>query len=283
MKNSAQRKARRAASRAVWSSIRASPSSDTSARNIFQAREATFLPSSCLKEAESCMGWRSSEPLPFLLRRRRLRLLKEPSEAPPTVSGWAKESPPCCSWRSCCSGLRLGRKDSRLTLTGAAAWDLWEASGAVFFSTGAAGAGVTEGACASAAGAFLSAAFLAGFTVFALAAVFGADLTVLILGASTEAASAAGFFSAAAAFLVVEAVFLAAVLRVAVFLAADASGAPVSNGFFAIKFQVKERIMNQFRRLSRFITEPHPEGPANLSKAPCTFPNQRGDRPPPSH
>ena len=35
---------------------------------------------------------------------------------------------------------------------------------------------------------------------------FGADLTVLILGASTEAASAAGFFSAAAAFLVVEAV-----------------------------------------------------------------------------
>jgi len=64
---------------------------------------------------------------------------------------------------------------------------------------------------------------------------------------------------------------------------ADASGAPVSNGFFAIKFQVKERIMNQFRRLSRFITEPHPEGPANLSKAPCTFPNQRGGRPPPSH
>ena len=44
-------------------------------------------------------------------------------------------------------------------------------------------------------------------------------------------------------FLVVEAVFLAAVLRAAVFLAADASGAPVSNGFFAIKFQVKERIM----------------------------------------
>ncbi|XBD75030.1 hypothetical protein ABFY27_03285 [Akkermansia massiliensis] len=89
--------------------------------------------------------------------------------------------------------------------------------GSGIFSTGAAGAGVTEGACASAAGAFLSAAFLAGFTVFALAAVFGADLTVLILGASTEAASAAGFFSAAAAFLVVEAVFLAAVLRAAVF------------------------------------------------------------------
>lgn len=157
--------------------------------------------------------------------------------------------------------------------------------GSGIFSTGAAGAGVTEGAGASAAGAFLSAAFLAGFTVFALAAVFGADLTVLILvlGASTEAASAAGFFSAAAAFLVVEAVFLAAVLRAAIFLAADASGAPVSNGFFAIKFQVKERIMNQFRRLSRFITEPHPEGPANLSKAPCTFPNQRGGRPPPSH
>ena len=33
----------------------------------------------------------------------------------------------------------------RQTLTGAAAWGLWEASGAVFFSTGAAGAGVTEG------------------------------------------------------------------------------------------------------------------------------------------
>gem|GEM_PF-4935149 len=144
-------------------------------------------------------------------------------------------------------------------------------------------AGAGGGAGSPAGGAFLSAAFLAGFTVFALAAVFGADLTVLILGASTEAASAAGFFSAAAAFLVVEAVFLAAVLRAAVFLAADASGAPVSNGFFAIKFQVKERIMNQFRRLSRFITEPHPEGPANLSKAPCTFPNQRGGRPPPSH
>lgn len=91
------------------------------------------------------------------------------------------------------------------------------------------------------------------------------------------------FFSAAAAFLVVEAVFLAVVLRAAVFLAADASGAPVSNGFFAIKFQVKERIMNQFRRLSRFITEPHPEEPGDLSTAPCTFPNQKSGPPPPSH
>jgi len=69
MKNSAQRKARRAASRAVWSSIRARPSSDTSARNIFQAREATFLQSNCLREAASCMGWRSSEQPPFLFRR----------------------------------------------------------------------------------------------------------------------------------------------------------------------------------------------------------------------
>ena len=55
------------------------------------------------------------------------------------------------------------------------------------------------------------------------------------------------------------------------------------NGFFAIKFQVKERIMNQFRRLSRFITEPHPEEPGDLSTAPCTFPNQRSGPPPPSH
>ncbi|WP_300793862.1 hypothetical protein, partial [uncultured Akkermansia sp.] len=119
---------------------------------------------------------------------------------------------------------------------------------------------------------------MAVFTVFVFTAVFGADLTVLILvlGASTEAASAADFFSAAAAFLVVEAVFLAAVLRAVVFLAADASGAPVSNGFFAIKFQVKERIMNQFRRLSRFITEPHPEEPGDLSEVPYTFPNQKG-------
>ena len=43
-----------------------------------------------------------STALPFLLRRR-LRLLKGVSEPPPTVSGWAKGSFPCCSWRSCWS------------------------------------------------------------------------------------------------------------------------------------------------------------------------------------
>ncbi|MFR1319805.1 MAG: hypothetical protein ACLSCR_05795 [Akkermansia sp.] len=92
----------------------------------------------------------------------------------------------------------------------------------------------------------LDSRLLAAFTVFVLAAVFAADLTVLILvlGASTEAASA-GFSSAlAAVFLAGAAAFLAAVFRVAGFWAADASGALVSDGFLAIKFQVKGRIMN---------------------------------------
>lgn len=64
-------------------------------------------------------------------------------------------------------------------------------------STGAEGAGASEGATTvSETGAFSSAAFLAVFAVFVFTAVFGADLTVLILvlGASTEAASATAFF-----------------------------------------------------------------------------------------
>ncbi|MFR0850849.1 hypothetical protein [Akkermansia sp.] len=92
----------------------------------------------------------------------------------------------------------------------------------------------------------MAAVFLAALTVFVLAAVFAADLTVLILvlGASTEAAST-GFSSAlTAVFLAGAAAFLAAVFRVAGFWAADASGALVSDGFLAIKFQVKGRIMN---------------------------------------
>ena len=138
-----------------------------------------------------------------------------------------------------------------MTLTGEPDSGCFTGSETAFFSIwgeeGEAYSWVLAGAgAASAAGDSLTAVFLAAFTVFVLAAVFAADLTVLILvlGASTEAASA-GFSSAlAAVFLAGAAAFLAAVFRVAGFWAADASGALVSDGFLAIKFQVKGRIMN---------------------------------------